>query len=241
MSLPRISHPTFSLTLPSTNKEVIYRPFLVKEEKILLIAQQSQDPVETIRAIKSVIQNCIVSTDVDINDFATFDLEYFFIKLRSKSVNNIVTLSFKDNDDNKVYDFEIDLETVELNFPEKHSNTIKVNDQISIYLRYPRIEVMELVKEIDNPTDFIFLLLKNCLHQINYKGKILNTSEYSHEELDQFINELDLNTYQKIQDFFDSIPKLEHVLTYTNSNNKEVKIVLNTLNDFFTLGWATIV
>lgn len=234
--LPKISHPTFSLTLPSTGQQIIYRPFLVKEEKILLIAQQAQDPIETIRAIKIVIQNCIITENIQVDDFATFDLEYFFLKLRSKSVNNIVTLSFKDNDDNQVYDFEIDLEQVELKVPEKHDNSIQVNDEIVIKLRYPRLEVMEQVRLIDNPTDFVFLLLKNCLHQIQYNGKLINTDQYSNEEVDEFINSLDLNTYQKIQNFFDSIPKLEHILTYTNSNNKEVKIVLNTLNDFFTLG-----
>lgn len=239
--LPKISHPTFSLTLPSTGQQIIYRPFLVKEEKILLIAQQAQDPIETIRAIKIVIQNCIITENIQVDDFATFDLEYFFLKLRSKSVNNIVTLSFKDNDDNQVYDFEIDLEQVELKVPEKHDNSIQVNDEIVIKLRYPRLEVMEQVRLIDNPTDFVFLLLKNCLHQIQYNGKLINTDQYSNEEVDEFINSLDLNTYQKIQNFFDSIPKLEHILTYTNSNNKEVKIVLNTLNDFFTLGWAIIV
>lgn len=234
--LPKISHPTFSLTLPSTGQQIIYRPFLVKEEKILLIAQQAQDPIETIRAIKIVIQNCIITENIQVDDFATFDLEYFFLKLRSKSVNNIVTLSFKDNDDNQIYDFEIDLEQVELKVPEKHDNSIQVNDEIVIKLRYPRLEVMEQVRLIDNPTDFVFLLLKNCLHQIQYNGKLINTDQYSNEEVDEFINSLDLNTYQKIQNFFDSIPKLEHILTYTNSNNKEVKIVLNTLNDFFTLG-----
>lgn len=234
--LPKISHPTFSLTLPSTGQQIIYRPFLVKEEKILLIAQQAQDPIETIRAIKIVIQNCIITENIQVDDFATFDLEYFFLKLRSKSVNNIVTLSFKDNDDNQVYDFEIDLEQVELKVPEKHDNSIQVNDEIVIKLRYPRLEVMEQVRLINNPTDFVFLLLKNCLHQIQYKGKLINTDQYSNEEVDEFINSLDLNTYQKIQNFFDSIPKLEHILTYTNSKNKEVKIVLNTLNDFFTLG-----
>lgn len=239
--LPKISHPTFSLTLPSTGQQIIYRPFLVKEEKILLIAQQAQDPIETIRAIKIVIQNCIITENIQVDDFATFDLEYFFLKLRSKSVNNIVTLSFKDNDDNQIYDFEIDLEQVELKVPEKHDNSIQVNDEIVIKLRYPRLEVMEQVRLIDNPTDFVFLLLKNCLHQIQYNGKLINTDQYSNEEVDEFINSLDLNTYQKIQNFFDSIPKLEHILTYTNSNNKEVKIVLNTLNDFFTLGWAIIV
>ncbi|NDG29040.1 hypothetical protein EB118_02940 [bacterium] len=234
--LPKISHPTFSILLPSTRQEIIYRPFLVKEEKILLIAQQAQDPIETIRAIKNVIQNCIVSKNVTVEDFATFDLEYFFIKLRSKSVNNLVTLSFKDNEDNQVYDFEIDLEQVELKYPEKHDNHIKVNDQTSIKLRYPRLEVMEQVRNVENASEFVFLLLKNCLYQIVHEGKTFDTNNYSNEEVDEFINSLDLSTYQKIQGFFDSIPKLEHVLTYTNSNGKEVKIVLNNLNDFFTLG-----
>jgi len=235
--LPKISHPTFSLILPSTKQEVIFRPFLVKEEKILLISQQAQDPAETIRSIKQVVQNCILSDGIFVNDFATFDLEYFFIKLRSKSVNNVVKLSFKDNDDNKIYDFEVDLEEIKLvNQNSNYDTEIVIDQDTNLKLRYPKIDLMEQMKSIENPNDFAFLLLKHCMYEINHKNQIFKTSEYSAEQIDDFVNNLDLKTYQKIQDFFESIPRLEYVINYTNSNNKEVKIVLNNLNDFFTLG-----
>lgn len=236
MSLPKISHPTFTLELPSTGQKITYRPFLVKEEKVLLIAQQSENQAESLRAIRQVIQNCILSDGVDVNDFATFDLEYFFIQLRSKSVNNIVKLSYRDKDDQKVYDFEVDLEDIKLTSPAKTSNVVEVSDNLGIRLRYPRVDLMEKVDQVESPAEFVFLLLKNCMYEIFDDKNTFKVSEYSDEEVDEFINSLDVKSYQKVQEFFDSIPKLEHVLSYTNSNGKDVKITLNTLSDFFTLG-----
>lgn len=236
MTLPKISHPTFTLTLPSTGQEVVYRPFLVKEEKILLTAQTANDSNETIRAIKQVIKNCILSENIDVEDFSTFDFEYFFIKLRARSVNNIVNLSYRDNQDNKIYNFEVDLDQIEVKKNKDVFDNIVVNNDLTIKLRYPKIKLLEQTKNFEDPIDLVFLILKNCLYQIEYKGSIINTSEYVKEDLDEFINNLDIKTYQNIQKYFDVIPKIEHILSYTNSNGKEVKIVLNSITDFFSLG-----
>jgi len=236
MALPKLSHPTFQLNLPSTGQTISYRPFLVKEEMILLVAQQSQSQIDVINAIKQVINNCITTENVNVNDFATFDLEYFFIQLRSKSVNSIVKLSYKDNEDNKVYDFEVDLESIEVKRGVEAPSEIKLNDTINLFLRYPRLEAMSTLADAEDPADFTFALIKSCLNKIVDGDKEYIFSDSSNEEVEEFLNALDVKTYEQINKFFDSLPKLEHVLTYTNETGREVKIKLDSLNDFFALG-----
>ena len=236
MALPKISHPVFQLNLPSTGQVISYRPFLVKEEMILLVAQQSQSQLDVINAIKQVITNCIVTENVSVDEFATFDLEYFFIQLRSKSVNSIVKLSYKDNEDGKVYDFEVDLESVEVKKGKDAPSEIKINDNMTLLLRYPRLEAMNTLADAEDPAAFTFALIKSCLNKITDVDKEYLFSESSDEEVEEFLNTLDVKSYEQINKFFDSLPKLEHVLTYTNETGREVKIKLDSLNDFFALG-----
>ena len=236
MALPKISHPVFQLNLPSTGQVISYRPFLVKEEMILLVAQQSQSQLDVINAIKQVITNCIVTENVSVDEFATFDLEYFFIQLRSKSVNSIVKLSYKDNEDGKVYDFEVDLESVEVKKGKNAPSEIKINDNMTLLLRYPRLEAMNTLADAEDPASFTFALIKSCLNKITDVDKEYLFSESSDEEVEEFLNTLDVKSYEQINKFFDYLPKLEHVLTYTNETGREVKIKLDSLNDFFALG-----
>ena len=236
MALPKLSHPIFQLNLPSTGQTISYRPFLVKEEMILLVAQQSQNQIDVINAIKQVITNCIVTENVSVDDFATFDLEYFFIQLRSKSVNSIVKLSYKDNEDGKVYDFEVDLESVEVKKGKDAPSEIKIDDNMTLLLRYPRLEAMNTLADAEDPAAFTFALIKSCLNKIIDVDKEYLFSESSDEEVEEFLNTLDVKSYEQINKFFDSLPKLEHVLTYTNETGREVKIKLDSLNDFFALG-----
>lgn len=239
MGLPTISHPTFSLILPSTKQRIEFRPFLVKEEKILLIAQASEDQGDVVRAIKQVIQNCISDPSVDVEKFTTFDLEYFFVKLRSKSVQNIITLSYRDNEDNKVYDVEVDLETVEVIQDEVVSNTVKVTEDSGIVLKYPQISIMNSVEQIDDAVEFNFAIMQACIDTIYDGDKVYKAADFTKEEVKEFLDSLDVKTYQNIQKFIEAMPRIEHVITYTNSLGREVKITLKSLTDFFTLGWAT--
>lgn len=236
MGLPVLTHPTFSLILPSTQQKVAFRPFLVKEEKILLIAQASEDQTDIIRAIKQVISNCITDSSLDVNTFTTFDLEYFFIKLRAKSVQNLITLSYRDNDDQKVYDVQVNLDDIEMVQDAKADNIINISASSKITLKYPQISVMDAVKDINDPVDFNFAIMQSCIDTIEDEGVVYKTEDFSREEVQEYLDSLDVKSYQSIQKFIEVMPRLEHTITYTNSNGKVVNIVLKTLTDFFTLG-----
>lgn len=236
MGLPKIEHPTFVLNLPSTQQQITYRPFLVKEEKILLTAQSAGDVTDMLRAIKQVIQNCILSPTMDVDTFTTFDLEFFFIRLRARSVNNIVKLSYRDNEDEQVYDVEVDLDDVKVTYADGVSDVIQVDDSIGIKLKYPRVDITDKVGDVETMTDFTFELIKNCIDCVYTDDEVFKASDYTAEELEEFIYSLNVATFEKIQAFFNNIPKVEHTVTYTNSLGNERRIMLRNLQDFFSLG-----
>jgi hypothetical protein len=236
MGLPILKHPTFSLVLPSSQQTVVFRPFLVKEEKILLIAQAGGDQADIVRAIQQVISNCVVTEGVDVENFTTFDLEYFFIKLRSKSVQNVIELQYKDNEDQKIYTVEVDLDQVEVVKDKEANSKVVITSSSGLNLRYPRLSIMDDVKDLDNAVDFNFAIMQACIETIYDGDTVYNPSDFSSDELKEYIDSLDVKTYQNIQLFIEAMPRVEHVVQYTNSNGKEVKITLKTLTDFFTLG-----
>jgi len=236
MGLPILKHPTFSLVLPSSQQTVVFRPFLVKEEKILLIAQAGGDQADIVRAIQQVISNCVVTEGVDVENFTTFDLEYFFIKLRSKSVQNVIELQYKDNEDQKIYTVEVDLDQVEVVKDKEANSKVVITSSSGLNLRYPRLSIMDDVKDLDNAVDFNFAIMQACIETIYDGDTVYNPSDFSADELKEYIDSLDVKTYQNIQLFIEAMPRVEHVVQYTNSNGKEVKITLKTLTDFFTLG-----
>lgn len=241
MSLPKLSHPTFSLKLPSTQQEIIFRPFLVREEKILLIAQQGKEKGDIVRAIRQVVQNCIITEAIDVSKFTTFDLEYFFIKLRARSVNNIVSLTYKDNEDSKEYKFEIDLDEIEVKMNPKHTNIVHITKTMQLVLKYPRIDIMDKVAEIKDSVVFSFEILEHCLDKLiitkaEDEDEVILFSEQTKQEIAEFLNDQTSATFKKIQKFFDTMPRLEHILEYTNEKGRKQRIELRTLEDFFTLG-----
>jgi len=235
MALPKLSHPTFELEIPSTKQKIRYRPFLVKEEKILLIAQSSNDPKDIIQAVKQVLQNCCTD-DINIDQLTTFDIEYFFIKLRSKSVNNIVNLKYRDLEDDKIYDFEVDLETIEIQHNPDHQKTINVSNNVILNLKYPQMNLVNTLEKVENDTDLVFEILRNCLDTLVYEGKEIKISDYSKKEIDDFILSMDVVSFNKVQEFFNTMPKLKHDIDYVNSLGNPRKITLQSLNDFFQLG-----
>ena len=235
MGLPKLSYPTFQITLPSTNEQLMLRPFLVREEKILLTAQQTEDPKEVIQAIKQVIGNCVVG-EFDADQMTTFDLEYVFIKLRARSVNNIITLTYRDSDDNQRYDVKCDLDEVQITYDANHTKVVQVNDAMTIVMKYPNALLMQSLDPNLPESEIFFQLLISCLDEIIDGGNHYKVSEYSREEVEEFVATLDVNTFEKIQLFFQTMPKIKHELSYINSLGNERKIVLDSINDFFTLG-----
>ncbi len=236
MALPKLEHPTFVLNLPSNNEKITLRPFLVKEEKILLMAMQSEDTEEIINSIKQVIGNCIVNGNIIIDDLATIDIEYIFIKLRARSVNNIIKLTYRDNEDDKKYDVEVNLDEVEIKTNKDHSNNIKISEKIGLTLKYPKASITSATKNVTSEAELFFEILKNSLDTIYDENNVYKVSDSTEEELNDFIQSLDVRAFNKIQDFFTTMPRLHYEVSYVNSLNNKRTIVLNSLSDFFTLG-----
>lgn len=235
MPLPKIEHPIYQLTLPSTGKQISFRPFLVKEEKILLMAKQGEDEKEIVKALKQIINNCILDPDVNVDTFATFDIEYFFLKLRSKSVNNVVSLSYKDYEDDKIYTVDVDLDTVEIKKDPNHTNKIKINQNIGIVMKYPSVDTFNKISS-GKEDEAAFDVIKKCVDSIYDENSVYVAKDFTDQEIDDFIQNLDVASLEKILDFFKTMPKLYYEVKYVNSLNNERVVPLDTLTDFFTLG-----
>jgi len=235
MPLPKIDQPIFDMTIPSTGKKITFRPFLVKEEKILLIAQQSGNDTEIIRAIKQILNNC-VQEDLDIDGLAIFDLEYMFLKLRSKSVNNVVKLSYRDNEDDEIYNFELDLDTIEIKMPENVSSKIEITENVGMTMKYPDASITDRMKDFENEVDLMTFFIINCIDTIYDEDNVYVASEFSEKEITEFLDGLDVKTFEKIREFFEDIPRLYHKIEYKNSVGSERSIELTSLKDFFMWG-----
>jgi hypothetical protein len=236
MALPKIKFPTYELTIPSTKKKETFRPFLVREEKILLMAKQSEDPTEMFRSIKQVVNNCAIDTNFDVDKLTIFDMEYIFLRIRAFSVNNIVKVSYRDNEDQQIYDFEIDLNTVDVKFPENVNNIIKITDETGLRMKYPSAILFNDTEFFKSGDDSFYELIIRCIDTIFDGDDLYNPADYTKEDIEEFLNQVGVNTYQEIVKFMENTPKLNHTLEYTNSSGTSRTIELTTLTDFFTLG-----
>lgn len=234
--LPKIKHPTFEFVIPSTKKKETFRPFLVKEEKILLLAKSSEDKIDILRALKQVINNCAISSNFDIDKLAIFDLEYLFLKLRSVSVNNIAKVAYQDNEDQQIYEFDIDLNTIEVKFPEKSEQNIKVTKDIIIKMKYPSVTILDDRGIVEANDDSYFDLVLKCIDKVFDGEEVYDVQSSTKEELEEFLDQLSTPAFNKIQNFMSEMPKLYHELEYVNKNGNLRKIELSSLTDFFTLG-----
>jgi len=233
MPLPKIDQPLFEVIVPSTKKKILFRPFLVKEEKLLLISQQGGEDTEVIRAIKQILRLCVQDEDFDVDKLTTFDLEYLFLKLRAKSVNNIVKLSYRDNEDGKIYNFELDLDKIEINIPENVNSQISVSENISMIMKYPSASITDKLQQFDNEVDLMTFFIINCIDTILTEDEIFPAADYSTQDLEEFLDQLPVSSFEKIREFFEKMPKLYHKIDYTNSEGNDRSIELNNLKDFF--------
>jgi hypothetical protein len=241
MGLPKIKHPVFDEKIPSTGKTLTLRPFTVREEKILLMAQTSEDIADMVKAIKQVLNNCIVVGETDnlLEKIATFDIEYLFIKLRSKSVGEIVEVNFieKNSEDKEVkYTAEINLDDVNVTFPEDHSKNIKFTDTIGITMKYPTFDQIVKMEQEGETADGIFGVFLGCVENVyDENGVYIPDDDFTPKELEEFILDLDTGASEKIANFFDTMPSLEHVVTARDSKGNEKEYTLKGLSDFFML------
>lgn len=233
MPLPKIDQPLFDVIVPSTGKKIVFRPFLVKEEKLLLISQQGGEDTEVIRAIKQILNLCVQDEDFNVDALTTFDLEYLFLKLRAKSVNNIVKLSYRDNEDGKIYNFELNLDSIEIEMPNDINATIQVSEGVSMVMKYPSASITDKISQFDNEVDLMTFFIVNCIDTILTADEIFAATDYTDKELEEFLDQLPVNSFETIREFFEKMPKLYHKIEYTNELGNNRSIELNNLKDFF--------
>lgn len=234
--LPKITHPTFDVVVPSTQKKIKIRPMLVKEEKILLMAKQSGERLDVLNAVRQIVNNCIVTENVDVNKFAIFDIEFLFLRIRSVSISNVTKVSYRDNEDDKVYDFDIDLDKIELKMDKAPNKTITVSGDTYLELSWPTSEIYADKEFIEASEDKVFeLLLANCLAKVHQGDQAYDPRTATKEERLEFIENLPAKSAEQIRQFFANIPSLRYEIKYKNSKGTEREIVLNSLDDFFTL------
>lgn len=236
MALPEIKHPIFKLKVPSTKKEIRYRPYTVKEEKLLLTSKMSDNIDEIVESLKQVISNCVLD-EINVDKLAMFDIEYIFINLRKVSVSEKVEL-FVEHDGRKI-PFEVDLNTVHVKFPKEHSNIVSINDDISIKMKYPNMKQilgLENIATTDETTlvkvdDYIFDMFIDCIESVMDSDKVYN--DFTKEELTDFVLNLPSNNNVKIAEFFNSMPLLEHKVDVKLPDGKSTEVTLKGLKDFF--------
>ena len=233
MSLPKIEYPLFELTLPSDKSKVQFRPFTVKEEKLLLIAQESEDQKDRVRAMRQIVNNCCIDLPKDIGLLPSFDLEYCFLKIRSKSIGNIVELKYRDLTDQKIYSFEVDLDELEITYDENHNKTIKIADDLGMIMAYPTMEMLEKVDTNAEDNETAFKLIRLCVDTIYDAENAYVAKEYSEKELSEFIDSLPVKAFEDITTFFSTLPVLKHELHYKDSEGTEKTITLQGIDDFF--------
>jgi len=235
MALPKIQQPLFDCTIPTTKKKVKVRPMLVKEEKILLIAKQAADRADYLNAIKQVVNNCVTDS-INIDQLTLADIEYLFTKIRANSIGNVVKVSYKDLEDEKDYDFEIDLNKVEIT-PLPETNKFEIAPGIYISLRYPPVTLFTNSDMLNLQEDEAFeATMIACLDKIFEGDKIHNCADSSKEELKEFIDSIPAKAFEDLQKFFAATPTLFYDIKYTNSKGTERTIPLRSLEDFFTFG-----
>jgi hypothetical protein len=239
MPLPKINTPTYELTLPSTGKKIKYRPFLVREEKILIMALETEDTEQITNAVVDIISGCILTKGVDVTKLATFDIEYLFLNVRSKSVGESVEVNVICPDDNKTsVQVEIDIDSIKIQKTKGHKNIIKLDDQYSMKLKYPSLnEFIDTNFESSEESDVnkSLNMITNCIEMIYDKEESWDASDSTKQELEEFIEQLNSKQFKTIENFFETMPKLSHKIKVTNPTTEvESEVVLEGLASFFT-------
>jgi len=233
MALPKLASAKFELTLPSTGEKVEYRPFLVKEEKALMIAQQAGKSEDIMRAVKDVITSCTFEK-VDAEKLPIFDLEYIFINLRAKSVGEIVKLMVTCPDDNTTkVQVDVDLTKIECHKEVGHDTNIRLTDEIGLIMDYPRVSsVTEL--DLDNEMESTFEVIKSCVRQVYDSNNVYEKVDMDKNDLDEFIESMTHDQFERVQEFFNTMPKVRHMIKVKNpKTGVDGEVVLEGMQSFF--------
>ena len=236
MPLPKISTPTYELTIPSSERKIKYRPFLVKEEKILIIAMESQDDKQIAQAVKDVLGSCILSKGISVDKLSTFDIEYLFLNIRGKSVGETVEVLVTCPDDNKTkVPVVVNLDEIQVIRSEDHSADISLDGNLSMRMKYPSMgEFVKSNFNVEMKVDDTFDMVCSCIEQVYSEEESWAASDCTKKELLEFLEQLDSSQFKKIETFFETMPKLSHTFKVVNPNTKvESDITLEGLNAFF--------
>ena len=237
MPLPKISTPTYELVLPSSGKKIKYRPFLVREEKVLIVAMESEDETQIATAVKDVIKNCIITRGVKVDDFATFDIEYVFLNIRGKSVGEDVEVLVTCPDDGETkVPTVINLDDIKVHTSKDHNKDIVLDDDLTLRMKYPSMS--EFIKNNFSGEEITvegtFDLIASCVEQVFNEEESWSASDCTRKEMTEFLEQLSSKQFKEIERFFETMPKLSHTVKVKNPNTGvDNKIVLEGLNSFF--------
>ena len=238
MPLPKISTPTYELELPSTGKTIKFRPFLVKEEKLLVLALESDDSKEITNAIKAVLKDCIQTRGVKVDTLPTFDIEYLFLNIRGKSVGEDIEVSVLCPDDGETYaEVQISIDDIKVTRDKNHSTQIKIDDNLMMEMRYPSLD--QFVKSNfefsnDNQVDQSFELIASCIDKVYSADEAWTTDDFTKKEVTEFLEQMNSAQFKEIESFFSTMPKLSHEVQVVNpKTKKKSKVTLEGLASFF--------
>ena len=237
MPLPKISAPSYELVIPSSKKKIKYRPFLVKEEKVLILALESQDTKQIANAVKDVISHCILTRGIKVEKLSTFDIEYLFLNIRGKSVGEEVEIMITCPDDGKTQvPTMVNLDDIQVSIDKDHTTDIKLDDEYTLRMKYPSMD--EFIKtnfasgEVD--VDDTFKLIASCIDQVYSEEESWASADCTKKELSDFVESLNSKQFKSVEKFFETMPKLKHTITVVNPETKvENEIVLEGLQSFF--------
>lgn len=218
MSLPTLNTPTYELVIPSTKKKVKYRPFVVKEEKVLLMALESEDDVQIANAIKDIITACVMTKGINVSDLASFDIEYLFLNIRGKSVGESIEMRILCPDDNETeVPIKINIDDIKVEFPEDHESQIQISEDLWVEMKYPGIDLFAVNEDTMDDT---FSLIGKSVKKIYNEEDVWDESTTTPEEFVQFIEQMNSKQFAKLQKFFDSMPVLRHTIKVKNPKTK---------------------
>ena len=238
MPLPKIATPTYELELPSTGETIQYRPFLVKEEKVLVIALESEDTKQITTAIKTVIRNCIKTKGIKVDTLPTFDIEYLFLNIRGKSVGEEIEVNIICPDDGETeVPVTIDIDSIQIQKNDEHTNKIQLDDNIMMVMKYPSLDQF-IKNNFDfndkNVMDQSFDLIASCIESICTEEDVWATADCTKKEVNEFLESMNSSQFKGVEKFFETMPKLAHTISVTNPNTKvKSDVVLEGLASFF--------
>lgn len=233
MQLPKIDLPIYEMILPSTGEKIKFRSFTVKEEKILLIAKESKDSDQNMLAIKQILNNCLI--DKKVEDLSIFDIEYLLLMIRGKSVNNTAEFIIVDPETSEEVKLKMNIDNVTINRDPRHSNKIQLNDEYIMFMKYPNIEMFKAFfdsEKIKDPLVYYDVMV-SCIDKIVSEENVYKFSDFSKEEIDNFMENLESDVIERIKVFFETMPKLRHEIKYTNKNGNEKTFVIEGTDSFF--------